>query len=171
MLTFTATREGGEAAEGGEEGGGSLLLFDSHKSVCVRVWKMPLGNCLRVGKLGKWMRPQLSKEFGKQQCALATEWSSPRSRCGLVTYINIYKKGRHGRTHNSSCVCVLVCVCLLVCVQTFVNCAPFDPDRRGERKRASQEVVSGVVIIVVARVPLCYQLAAIDAVKRQPIAE
>lgn len=43
MLTFTATREGGEAAERPAEGGGvvvaagggSLLLFDSHKSVCV----------------------------------------------------------------------------------------------------------------------------------------
>lgn len=132
---------------------------------------MPLGNCLRVGKLGKWMRPQLSKEFAKQQCALATEWSSPRSRCGLVTYINIYKKGRHGRTHNSSCVCVSAGVCVCWCVYKHLSTARLLILTGGERKRASQEVVSGVVIIVVARVPLCYQLAAIDAVKRQPIAE
>lgn len=100
---------------------------------------------------------------------MATEWSSPKESLWAC---NIHKHLQKGSTwaHNTQ-LQLCVCMCVLVCVQTFVNCAPFDPGRRGEEERASQEVVSGVVIIVVARVPLCYQLAAIDAVKRQPIAD
>lgn len=121
-------------------GGGSLLPFDSHKSVCVCewVWKMPLGNCLRVGKLGKWMRPQLSKEFAKQQCAWPLNGVVQRSRCGLVTYINIYKKGRHGRTrHNSSCVYVCVCWCVYKHLSTARLLILAGEERKRERVKKS----------------------------------